>query len=281
MKMRFALSIVLAIASALTLKSQSFQIKLTSNNQQIVEEAVKNAFCVVRQEFQLQDTKTEKRYDLDSLGYFGYTESVCLKVRNGYIADNAIPEPWNEDSRVADYPKYRPVLSSFRIYNPSSKEWEKARSQTYKDVTSIGNTKRIFVVDSLFNNEGLPLDNEVGDKEGWLVWVYQQGEQLSFQSFRQRNLSADSLAISNQPQQFPEKKLLSGIIVSADYSELGVVRFKLAALVEKFTDGWRCVSVKDLCKDKKEERRLVEVSESQLKASPEPVTEYSQKKKRK
>lgn len=281
MKKRLTLSIVFAVASAFMLRAQSFQIKLTTNNQQIVEEAVKNAFCIVRQEFQLQDTETGKRYDLDSLGYFGYAESVCIKVKNGYVADNVITEPWKEDPNIADYPKYRPVLSHFRIYNPSLKEWEKARCQTFKEVTSIGKTKKIFVVDSLFNNDGLPLDNEVGDKDGWLIWTYRQGEELSFQSFRQKNINADSLTISNEPQQLPGKRLLSGIIVSADYSEIGVVRFKLAALVEKFADGWRGVSVKNLCEDKKDGRRLVEVTESPLKSNPKPQTEDSQKRKRK
>lgn len=281
MKKKLALSIVFVVASAFMLRAQSFQIKLTTNNQQIVEEAVKNAFCIVRQEFQLQDTVTGKRYDLDSLGYFGYAESVCIKVKNGYIADNVITEPWKEDPNIVDYPKYRPVLSRFRIYNPSLKEWEKARRQTFKNVTSIGKTKKIFVVDSLFNNEGLPIDNEVGNKDGWLVWIYRQGEELSFQSFRQKNVNSDSLVISNEPQQLLGKKLLSGIIVSADYSELGVVRFKLAALVEKFADGWRGVSLKNMCEEKKDERRLVEVIESPLKTNPKPPTEDSQKRKRK
>ena len=277
---RIVLSVVCVTITSLTLMGQSFNLRLSTNNQQVVENAVKDAFCILRQEFQLQDASTGSKYNLDSLGYFGYGESLCIKVKDGYITDKALMEPWKEDANVADYPGYTPVLSHIRRYDPELKEWIEVRRQTFDNYYTIGNTNNMFVVDSLFNNDGLSIEEEIEGKEGWLVWIYQQDRQLSFQSFRQKLDGIDPIEAWNAPEQISGKKLLCGIILSADYSNIGEIHFRLVDLMVNKADGWHAEPLKDCCKDQSKEHRLVEVSAPQVSAASEKASADNLPKKK-
>lgn len=283
MMKKIAFFIVSLTISSMTLWGQSFQLKLSTNNQQVVEKAVKDAFCILRQEFQLQDTTTGNKYNLDSLAYFGYAESLCIKVKGGYVADKALTEPWKEDANVADYPKYRPVLSSSRIYDSALGEWVKVRRQSFGNYCTIGNSDKIYVADSLFNNGGLLIDEEYEGKEGWLLWVYSQDGQLSFQSFRQKLSDIGPVDVWDAPEQLPGKKLRGGMIMSADYSVIGEISFKVVALMVDKIDGWHAEPLKDCFKNQsKEEHRLVEVLEPRVIIDSDKVSvDNASKKKQK
>ena len=65
-----------------------------------------------------------------------------------------------------------------------------------------------------------------------------------------------------------------GILLSTDYSEVGVIRFKLAAIVERFAEGWKAISIASNKPGAEEEHTLVEAPEIPV----EPITPPSGKK---
>ena len=95
------LIIILALSISSTANGQSLQRILSTGNQKMVEEAVAPAFSIIRQEFQLQDEQSGQKYNLDSLGYFGFQEAVCIKLVDGIITSKAVLHPWELDENIS------------------------------------------------------------------------------------------------------------------------------------------------------------------------------------
>ena len=209
----------------------------------MVEESIAPAFSIIRQEFQLQDEASGQNYNLDSLAYFGYSEAICIRTVDGFITSRSVLSPWENDENIKDYPEYKPTRSMLSEYDKKTDMWKAVGSPSYKDYSEITSSEKIHVRDSLLAGNGLEIDTEEGEKDAWLVWVYREGSKLSFRSFRQRyNLSNAAGSVSVlQPEDDPN--LLFGVMLTTDYSEVGVIRFKLAAIVERFAEGWEAVGI--------------------------------------
>lgn len=261
---------------------QSLQMKLITNNQQMVENAVQDAFSIIRQEFQLQDTCTGNRYNLDSLEYFGYSESICIKLKDGFITSRCISEPWNYDANISEFPNYHPVLSRLQVYNTDSAKWQNiSPTPDYSDVRSIENTGKIIVRDSLFHNNGLSIGTINEDDEGWIVWIYRAGNKVSLRSFKQNAGTKDNLSTIKIQQPPTEDNLFCGILLAADYSEVGTIRFRMAALVEKVEDIWQAYPVMSLKKNVIELKLIEAKSPDTIPQNLDSIIVVPSKKRRK
>lgn len=240
----------------------------------MVEEAVAPAFSIVRQEFQLQDEQSGQKYNLDSLGYFGFSEAVCINLVDGIITSKVILRPWEFDENVASYSEYKPVLSGISEYNESNDSWTPLDCPSFENAREIENSEKIIIQDSLLTRKGLLIDKKSGPKDGWLFWVYREGNKLSFKSFRQKFILNDTASMASILQPEESDTPLMGILLSTDYSEVGVIRFKLAAIVERFADGWKAISIATNEPAAEEEHSLVAAQEIPI----EPITPPSGKK---
>lgn len=264
----------LGLLTCIITNGQNLQKILATGNQQMVEEAVAPAFTIIRQEFQLQDEQSGQKYNLDSLEYFGCSEAICINIVNGIITSKIVLHPWELDENIASYPEYKPVLSGMSEYNTETGTWSPLNCPSLEKACEIDNSEKVLIQDSLFTRKGLMLDNEGGQKDGWLVWVYREGNNLSLKSFRQKFAinNTNSTASILQPEE--NATPLMGVLLTTDYSEVGVIRFKLAAIVERFADGWEAVSIAT--------SEPIEETEHTLVAAPEipvePITPPSGKK---
>lgn len=266
--------IILALAFGSAANGQSLQRILSTGNQKMVEDAVAPAFSIIRQEFQLQDEQSGQKYNLDSLGYFGCSEAVCINLVDGIITSKVILRPWEFDENIASYPEYKPVLSGMSEYNESSNSWTPLDCPSFENAREIENTEKIIIQDSLVTRKGLLVDTEGGPKDGWLFWVYREGDKLSFKSFRQKFILNDTASMASILQPEENNTPVLGILLSTDYSEVGVIRFKLAAIVERFAEGWKAISIASNKPGAEEEHTLVEAPEIPV----EPITPPSGKK---
>ncbi len=266
--------IILALTIGSTASGQSLQRILSTGNQMMVEEAVAPAFSIVRQEFQLQDEQSGQKYNLDSLGYFGFSEAVCINLVDGIITSKVILRPWELDENVASYPEYKPVLSVMSEYNISNGSWTPLECPSFENAREIDNSEKVIIQDTLFTRKGLVVDTEGGQKDGWLFWVYREGNSLSFKSFRQKFVLNDTASMASIMQPEENDTPILGVLLSTDYSEVGVIRFKLAAIVERFAEGWKAISIVSNEPAAEEEHTLVAAPEIPV----EPITPPSGKK---
>lgn len=268
------LIIILALSISSTANGQSLQRILSTGNQKMVEEAVAPAFSIIRQEFQLQDEQSGQKYNLDSLGYFGFQEAVCIKLVDGIITSKAILHPWELDENISSYPEYKPVLSGMVEYNSANDAWTPADYPSFDNACEIDNSEKVIIRDTLISRKGLVIDKEGGQKDGWLVWLYREGNVLTLKSFRQKFMLDDTTSMTSILQPDENDTPLMGVLLSTDYSEVGVIRFKLAAVVEQFAEGWKAISIVQDRPVAEEEHTLVAAPDIPI----EPITPPSGKK---
>lgn len=281
MKRKFNILQILIVAATMSVSGQNFQQFLFSDNQNIIKSAVKGCLGIVRQEFQLQDPDSEKRYNLDSLDYFGYAESFFIRTQNGIIASNVLCKPWSVDDNIKNYPQYRPVMSALSIYDSSASKWVKSSIVSPSQINEIDNSDKVIVKDSLFCGVGLRVDTTLGEKDGWLLWCKRVGNDITITPIRQKLSITDSCNISHIDVADGQEYMF-GVYVTADYSTAGAVQFYLSAIVEKVADEWRAIPIiyKDSLQEK--EHKLVEVVGDSLPVveNPAPATPQSIKKRK-
>lgn len=259
MKMRLILFLnFFFFICAYNIGAQSLQSLLSTGNQYIVETAVKECFGIVRQEYQLKDPNSCTKYNLDSLDYFGFTESICIKTQEGIIVSNSLNEPWLQDSNFKDYQEYEPVLSALSVYDDNEKTWIKTGVITPNKIENILFSDKSIIWDSLLNFQGFQIDSTYGAKDGWIIWIKKNEYEISINSLRQKISERDSLGNYCLNKNIEGDDYQVGIFVTTDFLVPGSVSFKIFAVVEKFQDGWKAIPIKQSSSSSKE-RKLVEV----------------------
>jgi len=228
---------------------------LLSNNQQLIEDGVKDGFFVVRRYYKLQDTtKTEPTYyGWNNLPYFGFTYSLGIKIKSGYFMDDVAGRPWVYDARFEEYrnnARYAPVISEseYRIHNDTT---YLKLLQNESLVSIISNEHLYFVKDTTFNNKGFAVDSLLGVKKGWLVWVItdkplqeQPDQTLSLTIYR-AELTFENDSVSYEVRNpTTDKSILGGIYIMPDNSEIGQITFLIAGILEKKDNQWVVIPVR-------------------------------------
>jgi len=225
-----------------------------SNNQQLIEDAVKDGLFVMSSYYKLQDTtKTEPAYyGRKSLPYFGVTYTLGIKVKNGYFISNAAVHPWMGDSnyRESTYRndnRYVPVVSEYkyRLLDDTAYQPLPLKDAT---INEISKNRSYFVRDAVFQNEGFNIDTSTGMKKGWLVWattdkpLAEQPEQaLSFTIYRAEVVfekSKDSYEIKAPAT---DKIVLGGFFVLPVPTGIGQIEFKLTGILANEMNQWSIV----------------------------------------
>ena len=251
---------------------------LNSGNQQLIEDAVKGGIFIVRQGYQLKDTKTDKLYGWNNDEQFGYTVSLGIKVQNGYYLDVKAVEPWRYDSKYNEYndqKQYLPVISEskYRLFTDDS---------VFNDFTyDKGKLKALyggqfyFAQDSFFDNQGLEPDNSDGKKAGWLVWVVSSdsaanstNESFSLLVYRNEltfETGKDTYNIKNPPT---DSAILGGFYVVPEVTGIGKTSFRLNGLLNKKDGNWQVVRLtesagkKEIVRDKPAQEGLTPIRQN-------------------
>lgn len=226
---KIVLLILLGVLSC-SMSAQSLKDFLVTDNQEMLKNALRNSFYLMRQEFQLEDNATGERYNIDSLDYFGAYEGYCIRVGHGFICDSKLLEPWVDDKNVSAYPQFSPVLSYTDVYNASDTLWYRVKLRTFAEVRKIGRDA-VFVQDSLFSVDAISIDREYGEKDGWAVWLYKKGNGIDISLIRQKiSVGVGEVhAILDAPVK--KENLLGGVYLSVCYPSPGKIDLMLAAMI--------------------------------------------------
>lgn len=226
---KIVLLILLGVLSC-SMSAQSLKDFLVTDNQEMLKNALRNSFYLMRQEFQLEDNATGERYNIDSLDYFGAYEGYCIRVGHGFICDSKLLEPWVDDKNVSAYPQFSPVLSYTDVYNASDTLWYRVKLRPFAEVRKIGRDA-VFVQDSLFPVDAISIDREYGEKDGWAVWLYKKGNGIDISLIRQKiSVGVGEVhAILDAPVK--KENLLGGVYLSVCYPSPGKIDLMLAAMI--------------------------------------------------
>ena len=231
---KIVLLILLGVLT-LNMSAQSLKDFLETDNQEMLKNALRHSFYLMRQEFQLENNATGERYNIDSLDYFGAYEGYCNRVMQGFICDCKLLEPWADDKNVSAYPQFSPVLSYTDVYNAEDTLWYRVKLQPFAKVRKIGHNA-VFVQDSLFSADAISIDQEYGEKDGWAVWLYKKGNGIDISLIRQKISvgSGDVQTILEAPVR--KENLLGGVYLSVCYPSPGKIDLMLAAMIA-YKDG--------------------------------------------
>ncbi|GAP71198.1 hypothetical protein SAMD00024442_1_11 [Candidatus Symbiothrix dinenymphae] len=244
---RFVLFLMVCLAVVQPLDAQFALRSLSSGNQQLIEEAVRDGLFVVRQSYQLRDSVTS--YGWNNLPQFGTTYSLGVKVVDGYYLDAQAVTPWLYDPKFDEYrdsKQYTPVISQTDCYRLSDTTFRKVSFRLPSE--GVGSSNFQFVTDSLFANEGFAADNSDGAKAGWLVWV------VSADSLDKITAGALSLLIYRNELKFEAgentykidaptttKTVVGGIYIVPKTEGIGKISFYLGGIAHRQEGDWRVV----------------------------------------
>lgn len=218
----------------------------------LVEKTISDGLLLIRQEYQLEDTLTHKRYTLDNRSDFGSAISFGVLTESGYIVRNDVITPWEKDRQYEQYrgSQYRPVLSRTLARTVKDSTWRETALILPQYVFPIKDSQWVEVKDSL-SAEGLSVDYSDGEKDGWIVWLTSEKECI--------DSSALSLVIYRQLLELSGKvdgdiavktldtnsEVLGGIYINPCFESIGRIAFKVCGIIVKKEEAWtllRCTS---------------------------------------
>lgn len=246
----YSASIIFALLSGPNVSAQIFPRGLSSDNQQIIISSLEDAVRLVHIEFQLEDTVSHERFNLQGKDYFGFSEGLCIKTCKGWIAPAATVTPWKNNLEVKQYPEYKPVFSVASVLSPADTVWKPLEMKSLPAGEKISGTPYSSVADTVTFGPGLSLGEFGAENDGWIVWVAREGNKLSTTTYSHRVVMADSTSFGIGRKVVPTG-VVGGFYVKPEYPSVGVIRLELVGLMDKGIDGWKVVPLeggKDLLK---------------------------------
>jgi len=205
-------------------------------------DAIRPAFFLSRQSFQLSDKKTGDRYGLNNNDEFGTEITLGVKVKGGYVLTDKAVRPWNYNAKFKTYKEgYDPVLYS--------SEYSEFGGSAKFDTLNIAQpnellSESLYLIssDCLFN-KGLTVDCTKGKKEGWVVWAcVDKDDDLS--KTANLRLTCYSMAVeaseggSIDVETPDNQRILGGVYVSPVNADIGVLEFRLSGVMIEKDDKW-------------------------------------------
>ena len=249
---KYILIIVLNIF-ALTTFAQLFERFPISNNQQLIEDAVKDGLFIVRQAYKLQDRTADEPayYGWNNKPFFGETFSIGVKIPEGYYINDKAINPWDYDSNferfISNNPQYDPVFSETKYRELADTACIELpfEMQSYKEIKE----KCLYEInDALFDGKGFEVKSTDEKNEGWLVWV------VTDKPITELNDSTVALItyrkeLTFQPEvnsyeiESPsfEKNIIGGIYIVPKVTEIGKITFLLTGFLHLENEKWSVV----------------------------------------
>ena len=228
---------------------------LTSGNQQLIEEAVKNSFVILHTTYQLEDSKTKERFNVKgNSSYFGESYSLAVRTPEGYLAEESALRPWQFDNNFEYYREeanFQPVLllSEYRLFSDTAYT---DQTETFKPemAKSIVLNKLYALTDKKFDNKGLYAKALTGKNEGWLVWVLadsplmkNSNAKLSLLVSRQDLIVEKNKMLFDIPNPKTDKTVLGGIYVVPEVTDVGEIALRLLGMLQEENEKWQLILI--------------------------------------
>lgn len=222
-----------------------FSIQST-NNQQLIEEAVRDGLFLLRQDYQLKDTVSGKYYGRGG-DVFGSVYALGVKLRGGYcLADRGV-HPWEYDANFNEYRSvYVPVMYKIYRREMAGATMTECPAWEGKQVRELVSGKFSFIEDSLFRNEGFETDLTAGKKAGWFVWVVSgktleeatPGTEVSYTIYRKELDIRENVGEYAIDAPSTNQKVWGGIYVVPVRTAVGQITFRLIGVMDKQENQW-------------------------------------------
>ncbi len=283
MKKVFFIASVLA-GLAIPLQAQFF---VQSASQQLVEDAVKEGVLLYRQDYLLEDS-AGGRFAVGELPYFSNASGFCVLIDGGYVAMQALLEPWTEDAAYESYAaQYKGALSAAFRRSVADSCWMKANLLQPQWKEALPGNVWYQAEDSLFNGHGFVLDTGDGKKDGWLVWLAAQpsigldSTELNLVIYRHSmeiGPDTDTCVISGLRS---KQDILGAVYLNPVVAGVGTMEFRLVGPVVKMGEQWVLLRLASFQKEEKEAEPAVLTPVKEDEPATESTTEVPDTGKKK
>lgn len=223
------------------------QISFITNDQKLVEDAIKDATFITRQSFQIKDKASGDLYGLNGKQEFGVEYSLGVKIPDGIVLTDKAVRPWNYNAKFSKYKgKYEPVP-----YLSSATEITKAPQY---DSLSYEQDKAVALVDTVlykassntYGGKGIALDGSAGEKSGWIVWVSTPKEtDFEKEISHEYTIYKKSVNVEEDKKSAPidvpdmEQTIIGALYVVPTFPRIGVIEFRLCGVAVPDGKGWK------------------------------------------
>jgi len=220
--------------------AQSFDFPLKSNNQQLIEDAVRDGLFIVERSYQLKDKKG-KLYGWNESDHFGQSRSLGVKVEGGFVLSDKAVNPWLYDAHYDDYSAnadYTPVVSE-SVYAAIGDSTTAVLPYKNIDYKPFADGKFYLVADSVFAGKGFLTDDSCGLKKGWLVWLVadEKGE-YDMLIYRREADFGKSLNTVEIDAPSTTKTIVGGVFFVPTTTATGQITFVLSGLAVERDNQW-------------------------------------------
>jgi hypothetical protein len=264
--------IIITFATAISfghIKAQFADFVSVSTNQQLIEDAVKDAFFIIRSPYQLKQKNTNEIFGWNGREYFGdsiytcgvkaidgyyhavadlgFAQSRCyFKTYIGYYTTDKALHPWSYDNRYLSYAEkdfFTPIIAGSSYRELKEKSFKQLPSLISKKYTNYANIV-YDVKDTIFGDEALQLYKESMPDKVWFVWLHSDvplnnsNGKFFYTVYRKElpEVGADGLFMVNPPS--VDGYLLAGICVVPVVSTVGMISFKFAGMICEHKGIW-------------------------------------------
>lgn len=249
----------------LTVKGQVLNFAFKSNNQQILEDALKGAFVTVIQSYELCDTTTNERFGREGKSYFSQIPFLGIKTTKGLILEKEVITPWQLDDDFSKYEdEYLPILTETTF---GARPSDSFMTSTLPSLINSENTKPLknFICfrDSINQTFGLEVDSLSGLKNGWIIWVSlskdTQNDSIKLNPIRKDiEISDDGIPIKiDNPS--GEDTIMGGIYIVPKQTKIGQISLFISGILSYSDDEW-LINFPFVSSLKKEEKPLTPVN---------------------
>lgn len=204
-----------------------------------IDEAVRNGLFVSCQSYQICDKETGDLFGLNGKTEFGIEYSLGIKVPGGYCLLDQAVHPWLYDKNFSKYQtKYEPVFYQAKYADLGEQVQYDSLDYSLTNVTAITDSVLYRFTSSTFDGKGFILDNEEGQKNGWMVWVMQSKDSdmsmdvnFTFISLKESIDVKKECSFMEVTPPNTYYRLVGGIYIVPEYSSIGVVKFKLCGIM--------------------------------------------------
>lgn len=222
----------------------------TSNSKyQLIEKALVDGFFCLKQDFQLEDTTTGKRYNhADDPKRFGGQTSFVVLLDNEYIVPDELIHPWDYDPNYSDYKgqKYAPVIHRSSVLKVGQTGWKTKDVYNLGEEASLDNGLK-YAVDESSEFTGLKLSSSFGKKTVWVVWLlFSESDSDAKCEFLtsqiEMNINQEEVLYKMEK---PDTKLpvLGGIVVEPVVKGIGSIDLELVGVINKSSSDYQMASV--------------------------------------
>lgn len=235
----FLVVLVAIILSGVNAQFGNLKI-VRSNNQQLIEEAIIDGLCILRQDYMLKDSIN---YGRGGKPYFGRGYEIgVLTSDNKILFNKNILKPWESDVNYNQYKNdttKQPALSALNIREIKSNVYV-ARD---RDSVVVGDSLLIATLTN--DKKGLMVSPVKGKKEVWVVLLYIEKNEIS------RNDTATNIMFATYKKEIdfgeninrikidkPNKdaKYIGGVCLNPKIKSIGTIQVYLSGVVEQCGD---------------------------------------------